>query len=76
MKAVQVILLFCLLVTLNSTMSDFLFCMIGNQEILKICNELFAKIKAQEDAGSILKFLVPYLATLAQQLKACFDKIY
>ena len=57
-------------------MSDFLFCMIGNQEILKICNELFAKIKAQEDAGSILKFLIPYLATLAQQLKACFDKIY
>ena len=75
MKAVQVILFFCLLVALNSTMSDFLICMIGNQEILKICNELFEKIKAQESAGSILKFLVPYLATLAQQLKECFGKI-
>ena len=75
MKAIQLILFFCLLFTLNSTMYDFLLCMIGNPEILKICNELFAKIKAQEDAGSILKFLIPYLATLAQQLKECFGKI-
>ena len=75
MKAVQIFLFFCILAALDCTMNDFLFCMIGNQKVLEICTLLFEKIKAKEDAISIIKFLIPYFGDLADQLKNCFSLI-
>lgn len=75
MKAVQIILLLCLIASFNCDILSFLTCLMGRQNVLEICTTLFDKIKNQEKIGEIIMYVAKNISALADAIKSCpFNK--
>jgi len=75
MKAVQIILVLCLLASFTCfDFATFIFCLIGNSEAANFVTQLINKIIEGENFLSIATFIFSNVGNLVEAVTGCLNK--